>query len=284
MTLIGTAGPDGVGRRPDTVRTSRGDGHRTRRKDTTVNRTTISPAPARTDRTEAAGPTGDSGLTGDAVVTGDAALAEAAGRTPGVRLAADPAARADLVRSVQRRGYLLAAGAATWAATVFTVGTNPTDSLAMTIGDLGGLAFQAGVMGLIGAMGLTGAVGTTRTARVMLRVERVLLSLAMLWSVIHGLVPAWRDAPWLAALDVFWPLSMLGMFVLGIKILVAGRWRGVARVWPMVAESWAVVTVPTFVIIGEPVSNWVGGTHLLIGYTVLGLILARRTELLLPRR
>lgn len=234
-----------------------------------MNRTTVSPAPARTDRTDrsdrtdrtrVAGPTGDAGT------------------------AAAPVVDADLVRSVRRRGYLMAAGAATWAATVFTVGTNPDSSLAITIGDLGGLFFQVGVMGLIGAMGLTGAVGTTRTARVMLRVERVLLSLAILWTVIHGLVPAWRDATWLAVLDVFWPLSMLGMFVLGIKILVAGRWRGVARVWPMVAESWAVVTVPTFVIIGEPVSNWVGGSHLLIGYTVLGLILARRTELVLPRR
>ena len=211
-------------------------------------------------------------------------MAPASSPAPTAGPAAGPAVDADLVRSVQRRGYLMAAGAATWAATVFTVGTNPESSLAITIGDLGGLFFQVGVMGLIGAMALTGGAGTTRTARVMLRVERVLLALAMAWSLVHALVPAWRDATWLAVLDVFWPLSMLGMFVLGIKILVAGRWRGVARVWPLVAESWAVVTVPTFVLVGEPVSNWVGGIHLLIGYTVLGLILARRTELVLPRR
>jgi hypothetical protein len=81
------------------------------------------------------------------------------------------------------------------------------------------------------------------------------------------------------ALDVFWPLSMLGMFVIGIKVAVAGRWRGTLRAWPLLAETWAVVTVPTFLIVGEPVSSWVGGTHLLVGYAALGLLLARRPEL-----
>jgi hypothetical protein len=81
------------------------------------------------------------------------------------------------------------------------------------------------------------------------------------------------------ALDVFWPLSMLGMFVIGIKVAVAGRWRGTLRAWPLLTETWAVVTVPTFLIVGEPVSSWVGGTHLLVGYAALGLLLARRPEL-----
>ena len=123
-----------------------------------------------------------------------------------------------------------------------------------------------------------------RQLPVAVRIERVLLTLATAWTVIHGLFPDLRDAAWLAALDVFWPLSMLGMFLIGIKVAVRGQWRGVARVWPLVAESWAVVSVPVFVIVGAPVSDWVGGGHLLIGYTVLGLILARRTELTLPRR
>lgn len=223
-----------------------------------MNHTTVTPAPARTD-VASAHPTSSS--------------ASHSG-------ASNPA----LARTVRRRGWGMAAGAVVWAGTIFTVGSNPDSSVGITIGDLGGLAFQAGVMGLIGAMALTGAAGTTRTARVMVRVERVLLSLAMVWTVIHALVPAWRDATWLAVLDAFWPLSMLGMFVLGIKVAVAGRWRGPARVWPMVAESWAVVTIPTFVLVGAPVSDWVGGGHLLVGYTVLGLLLARRTELVLPRR
>jgi hypothetical protein len=57
----------------------------------------------------------------------------------------------------------------------------------------------------------------------MLRVEYVLLGLASLWTVLHGAVPAFRDDAWPAALDAFWPLSMLGMFIIGLKIAFAGR-------------------------------------------------------------
>jgi hypothetical protein len=60
----------------------------------------------------------------------------------------------------------------------------------------------------------------------MLRVEYVLLALASTWTVLHGLVPSFRDDLWLAVLDVFWPLSMLGMAVIGVKVALAGRWRG----------------------------------------------------------
>ena len=227
-----------------------------------MNRTTVSPAPARTD------------------VTASAAQATTAYSSSFASDAPD----ADLARSVRRRGYGMTAGAVIWASSIFAVGTNPESVVGITISDLAALPFQAGVMGLLGAMALTGAVGRGRGARVVIGIERVLLTLAMLWTVLHGAVPAFRDDTWLAVLDLFWPLSMLGMFLIGLKIAIGGRWRGVARVWPVVAESWAVVTVPTFLLVGAPVSDWVGGGHLLVGYAVLGLIHARRTELVLPRR
>jgi hypothetical protein len=72
---------------------------------------------------------------------------------------------------------------------------------------------------------------------------------------------------------------MLGMCIIGIKIAFAGRWKGALRVWPLVAESWAVITVPTIGIFGEQAGRWVGGTHLLIGYATLGLLLALRPGL-----
>jgi hypothetical protein len=46
-----------------------------------------------------------------------------------------------------------------------------------------------------------------------------------------------------------------------------------------VAETWAVVTVPTVGIVGQRAGDWVGATHLLIGYCVFGVLLARRPEL-----
>ena len=77
-------------------------------------------------------------------------------------------------------------------------------------------------------------------------------------------------------LDLCWPLSMLGMFFIGIRIAIAGRWRGLSRFWPMVAESWAVVTVPSLMIGGALVGQLVGAFHLVLGYTVLGVLVANK--------
>ena len=147
------------------------------------------------------------------------------------------------------------------------------------ITDLTGFAFQLGVMALLTVMMRTQAVGTSRKARIALRVEAVLLTLASIWSVLHAIIPDTVDTTALAALDAFWPLSMLGMFIIGIKLLVAGRWRGVLRLWPMVAETWAIVTVAAAAIVGRVAGDWVGASHLLIGYVILGVLLARRPEL-----
>ncbi|GAA0729021.1 hypothetical protein Drose_11545 [Dactylosporangium roseum] len=181
-------------------------------------------------------------------------------------------------RRTRALGLALTTGTLAWAAAMFTVGNNPDTSTGMTITDIGGTLFQLGVFALLAVQLRTRATGTSKVARSMLYVEHVLLGLATIWSVLHA-VPALRDAAWLVPLDAFWPLSMLGMFVIGLKILFAGRWRGPARIWPMVAESWAVVTVPTFVILGDPVASWVGGAHLIIGYATLGVILALRPQL-----
>ncbi|MER6510971.1 hypothetical protein ABT158_29410 [Nonomuraea sp. NPDC001636] len=66
---------------------------------------------------------------------------------------------------------------------------------------------------------------------------------------------------------------------IGIKIAFAGRWRGALRWWPLVAESWAVVTVPAYIVFGESISNWIGGFHLIVGYATLGALLALRPSL-----
>lgn len=181
--------------------------------------------------------------------------------------------------SIRRRGYALTAGTLAWVATIFTV-TPVAEGAAGRIGDVGGLAFQAGVFGLVTVMLATGATGVSRGARAMLRVELVLLGLASLWSLLHAVLPAgMQDAAWLVVLDAFWPLSMIGMFVIGVKVAFAGRWRGALRWWPLVAESWAFVTLPAMAAFGEAGSMWVGGLHLVVGYATLGALMALRPEL-----
>ncbi|WP_214409013.1 hypothetical protein [Sphaerisporangium fuscum] len=188
----------------------------------------------------------------------------------------------DAHRAIRRAGIGLAAGTLVWAASIFAVGTTG-GGMVGRIGDLAGLAFQLGVFCLLGAQLRTRALGVSRAAMVTLKVEMGLLGVASVWSLLHGVMPdAVQNAAWLGILDLFWPLSMLGMFAISVKLAFAARWRGELRWWPLVAESWAVVTVPTFLLLGDEPSRWVGGGHLLIGYAALGVLLARRPELTLP--
>ena len=90
----------------------------------------------------------------------------------------------------------------------------------------------------------TGATGTGRLARFFLHVEHVLLGLAITSTLTWMFARQCEEEAWFLALDAFWPLSMLGMFVIGIRIAIAGRWTGAARWWPLGAESWAPVNIP----------------------------------------
>jgi hypothetical protein len=178
--------------------------------------------------------------------------------------------------TIRRRGMALTAGTLIWASTIFALGT-VGGGWEGRVGDLGGMAFQLGVFALLTVMLKTRATGRTRAARAMLKVEFVLLGVATVWSLLHAVVPAsMQDAPWLMAMDLFWPLSMVGMFVIGVKVALAGRWRGVLRWWPLVAESWAFITIPAMGLLGETGGTIVGGTHLIVGYATLGVLLARR--------
>ena len=190
------------------------------------------------------------------------------------RTAGTDAAPAISDRRIRRSGLALTAGALAWSATMATFG--PTaGGIGGRLGDLGGLAFQAGVFALLHVQLRTRATGTSKAAVRLIKVEHVLLGLAALWSLLHAITP---ETGWLVFIDPFWPLSMLGMFVIGIKIAFTGRWRGALRVWPVVAESWAVVSVPSFLILGER-ANYVGALHLVVGYATLGAILALRPQL-----
>lgn len=216
----------------------------------------------------------------ETTVTTGRALARtdsAAGAAAGGRAAPTGAAPLS-ARTARRLGAGLTAGTLAWAASTFVF--PPTaDGIGGRIGDLTGLAFQLGVFCLLTVMIRTQATGTSRFARGMLRVECGLLGLAASWSLLHGVLPAgMQDATWLAVLDVFWPLSMLGMFVIGIKVAAAGRWTGAVRAWPVVAETWGVITVPMFLLLGPVVSQYVGAVHLVLGYAALGLLIAAMPE------
>ncbi|MGY1609831.1 MULTISPECIES: hypothetical protein [unclassified Geodermatophilus] len=205
---------------------------------------TTTPAPARTD------------------------LAAPAGAAPGAS-----------TRSVRRAGIAVAAGSLSWAVACAALGTTPpAGTWQALVVNLTAFAFQGGLVFLVAAQMRTGAIGTGRLARRLLHVEHALLAVAMVSSLMWALTPGLYDTGFFFVIDLFWPLSMLGMAVIGVRIAIAGRWRGAARFWPMVAESWAPVTVPTAFLL-PAITQYVGAAHLLVGYVVLGVILARRPEL-----
>lgn len=178
-------------------------------------------------------------------------------------------------------GWLLAAGATAWAITLCLFGSTGGGAFGAQMGDLGGLAFQIGVFALLTVQQRTHVLGYGSFWRTAFTVEKSLLALAAVWSLLHAF---WPTLPFLPTLDAFWPISMVGMFIIGIAILIRGRWRGALRFWPTIAESWAFICVPALAIFGESISYWLPAAHLGVGYVALGVILALRPDLTLNSR
>src|SRR5690349_17001210 len=194
-------------------------------------------------------------------------------------------ARSDLVapptgaraaRPYLLHGRVLSLGALSWAAAIAAFGANPHETLPLALFGVGSGFFQVGLFFLLRVLWRTRALGEGRVARTVLRVEAVFVALAICSTFVDAIAVSDLSQPGWLALDAFWPLSMLGMFLIGIRIAVAGRWRGARRFWPMVAESWAVVCIPTLLVVGPAVAAVVAPLHLLVGYLVLGLLVATK--------
>ncbi|RBY90617.1 hypothetical protein [Blastococcus sp. TF02A-26] len=180
---------------------------------------------------------------------------------------------------VRLAGLATAAGAASWAVGTLVFELDPVSDDFPLLYKASSLLFQLGLVALVAVQLRTRATGTGRLARGFLHAEHVMLGLAIASSLQWMVAPDLSENAFFLALDLFWPLSMLGMAAIGIRIAVAGRWRGAARVWPAIAETWALVMFPAMAVLGEDTATYVSAGHLLLGYTALGLILAVRPEL-----
>ena len=192
-------------------------------------------------------------------------------RTPDSTTPTRPSAR-----PVYRRGMLLTGGAVAWGIDSLVLGTDPSGTFEEAMSSLTSGVFQLGLLGLLTVLYATKALGDGRLARFFIRFEAVLLFFAIGSTVADGIGVSNLDQPGWAMLDAFWPLSMLGMFFIGIRIAIAGRCHGKARFWPLIAESWGPIVVPTFGIFGSSVAGVVSFVHLCVGYGVLGQIVARK--------
>lgn len=175
-----------------------------------------------------------------------------------------------------KRGMLLSIGAVAWGTDSLIFGTDPSGSFEEALSSITSGTFQLGLLGLLSVLYATRALGAGRLARFFLRFEVALLLLAIGSTIADGIGLSDLDQAGWAMLDAFWPLSMLGMFFIGIRVAVAGRWHGKERFWPLIAESWGPIVVPTFGIFGSTVAGVVSFVHLCLGYGVLGQIVARK--------
>ena len=187
-----------------------------------------------------------------------------------------PTLTAGTARPFFKHGMVLTVGAVAWAATQVAVGIDPHGQTEEAVYSLTSGIFQIGLLCLLNVLWRTQALGTGRLARFFIRLETVILLLAIGSTISDGIGVSDLDEVGWILLDMNWPLSMLGMFLIGIRLAIAGRWNGASRFWPMVAESWAVVTVPTLAIFGETAALVVSVIHLCSGYGVLGQIVARK--------
>lgn len=175
-------------------------------------------------------------------------------------------------------GRILTAGALAWAAAIAAFGPDPLkEPLPLLLFGIGSGLFQVGLLLLLRVLDRTQALGSGRLARAVIRIETVFVGLAIASTTVDAIGVSDLAQPGWLLLDLFWPLSMLGMFLIGIRIAIAGRWKGRSRFWPMVAESWAVVTIPVLGALGADAARVVGSLHLVIGYAVLGQIVARKS-------
>lgn len=206
---------------------------------------------------------------------------DAAATTPAVD-AVDPATPPSTETADGRagRGTLrllgagLALGAAVYGLCWLLVAT-PEGGFAV---DLTGIALQLGVFCLLAALWTTRGTGTGRFGRGLLLVEAAVLAVATVQSVFAASAGGGEWGTVATVLDPSWPLSMLGMVVVGVTVAVVGRWRGIVRVWAPVAGSWLAVGAAAAAL-GPDLGFVVAGAHFLVGYTVLGVLLAVRPDL-----
>lgn len=176
--------------------------------------------------------------------------------------------------TVARRGLLLAVGA-TAMATTFYLYPVQQGGIAGRVGDVGGLAFQAGLFGLWLTYWQTKAVGTGRRAKVLLGIVLVLLVLATVWSAAHLVLPnSYADTWWMLVLDACWPLSMIGFLVTGTVVAVVGRWQGWLRWAPLAAESWGPLAIGLTAVLPVKVADFLTPTMMILLYGGLGTALA----------
>lgn len=137
--------------------------------------------------------------------------------------------------------------------------------------------FQLGLVALLAVMRATDATGTSRAARIVLNAEIVALGLAIGWTVPFLFDANREHTTILVVLDAFWPLSMVGLVVVGVFVARVGKWPVPTRYLPLAASLLIPVDIVLAVAgVGTEAQTVVRSAYLALAYLALGLAIVRQ--------
>jgi hypothetical protein len=134
--------------------------------------------------------------------------------------------------------------------------------------------FSVGLLALLTAMWVTTATGTGRWGRGVLAAETVAVVLALCWTLPYLVDIDRPNTGVLMVLDLFWPLSMAGLVVVGVLVARARRWPRPLRYLPLAASLLLVVDI-AFFWASDRMATVVTGTYLAVSYGLLGVMMVR---------
>jgi hypothetical protein len=146
-------------------------------------------------------------------------------------------------------------------------------------GDIASVGFQASTLLLLLIMWRTGAVGDSVGWRSIGAAATAIVIAAMAAQFI----PVSGEAEQLAELT--WFIAMIGIFVVSVGVVAAGRWRGPARYLPLASQSWPLVVFPVMMLTdnAENPSWFAMISSVVVTQLLVGLTLAIRPQLTGPR-
>ena len=178
------------------------------------------------------------------------------------------------IGGVRMVGSALVVGAMSWGAALMCLDGVDGFGAASVLTGIAAMLFQISLLGLLRVQyrdrAMTGKGGTARVARIGYTAQAVVLTGAMVSTTLDAF---WliQGSPVWTVFDMCWPLSMLGMLIIGIRVAIAGRWRGVLRWQTLFAQSWLVWGIPLSAL--GFVGSVLGGAQMVLGYGVLGGLL-----------
>jgi hypothetical protein len=169
-------------------------------------------------------------------------------------------------------GIATAVGGITWGAAWQFSPSSPEQNSQVEIWASG--VYQLGLLALLAVLWATSATGTGRWGRTALAAEGAAVVLAIGWTVPHLFDANRGDTGLLAVLDVFWPLSLVGLIVVGVLVLRARRWPAPIRYLPLLAGLYIPVELA---ISWAPDTARVATTalYLALAYGLLGATIMR---------